>query len=155
MRFPAVEAIAVVAGLTACAEEPKSVAVAMGDPAPYRIFFDFDSVVLGTTSNQRLQRFAVEYSNGSSSKVCIVGYADTSGDPRANAVLSSRRAEAVAKRLVELGVPAEAITTYGLGGKDLLVQTPPGVQEPQNRVVRIWVTKPERTCEEGFSDSWL
>jgi outer membrane protein OmpA-like peptidoglycan-associated protein len=51
--------------------------------------------------------------------------------------LSLRRANAVKDALVREGVPAAAITATGVGKAGLLVPTPDGVREPQNRRVEI------------------
>jgi hypothetical protein len=64
-------------------------------------------------------------------------YTDTSGTPRYNKGLSERRASAVAAELMRDGVPQSAIEVQGLGDTNLLVQTGPGLREPQNRRVEI------------------
>ena len=48
-----------------------------------------------------------------------------------------RRANAVKDALVRDGVPATAITVIGKEETGLLVPTPDGVREPQNRRVEI------------------
>ena len=51
--------------------------------------------------------------------------------------LSLRRANAVKDALVREGVPATQIAVIGRGEQGLLVPTPDGVREPQNRRVEI------------------
>jgi OmpA-OmpF porin, OOP family len=51
--------------------------------------------------------------------------------------LSLRRANPVKDALARDGVPATAISVVGMGEKGLLVPTPDGVREPQNRRVEI------------------
>jgi len=65
------------------------------------------------------------------------GHPDTSGTPLYNMALSLRRAEAVKGAMVKEGVPATAIAVVGRGEANLLVQTPDGVRELQNRRVEI------------------
>jgi OOP family OmpA-OmpF porin len=52
-------------------------------------------------------------------------------------VLSQRRAYAVYEALIREGVPAAAITLVGRGENQVLVLTPDGTREPQNRRVEI------------------
>jgi OOP family OmpA-OmpF porin len=50
-----------------------------------------------------------------------------------NQALSERRAEVVKDEMVRLNVPDGGISAGGRGFDELLVQTGPGVREPQNR----------------------
>jgi outer membrane protein OmpA-like peptidoglycan-associated protein len=70
-------------------------------------------------------------------RIEVDGYTDTSGTPKYNQGLSLRRADAVAAELVQDGVARAAISVRGFGETKLLVQTGPGVREPQNRRVEI------------------
>jgi outer membrane protein OmpA-like peptidoglycan-associated protein len=54
--------------------------------------------------------------------------------------LSLRRANSVKDTLVRDGVPATAISVFGIGEKGLRVPTPDGVGEPQNRRVEIVIS---------------
>ena len=49
------------------------------------------------------------------------------------------RARAVAGRLERLGVPAEAIRIQAFGSQEPLVPARPGVSEPRNRRVEIYI----------------
>lgn len=69
----------------------------------------------------------------------VEGYTDTSGSAEHNLALSRRRAEAVAAYLRQHGVNS-AIRTKAYGETHLLVETPDGVREPQNRRAFIIVT---------------
>ena len=53
------------------------------------------------------------------------------------AAVDYSRANAVKDALVRNGVPATAIAVVGRGEQGLLVPTPDGVREPQNRRVEI------------------
>ena len=70
-------------------------------------------------------------------RIMVTGNTDTTGTARYNQGLSVRRAQNVAAELVRLGVPRSAITTQGVGFSRPLVNTGPGVREPQNRRVEI------------------
>jgi len=67
----------------------------------------------------------------------VTGHTDTVGSARYNLKLSQRRAVAVKRQLMADGVPGTEIATLGVGKTDLLVPTPDGVREPQNRRVEI------------------
>src|SRR5882757_568930 len=70
-------------------------------------------------------------------RITATGHTDTSGPENYNMALSLRRANAVKDALVREGVPATAIAVVGRGEQGLLVPTPDGVREPQNRRVEI------------------
>ena len=68
---------------------------------------DLDYLRIGQVA-QRLQQDAKLY-------VCVVGYADTSGDPDVNDQLSVERAELVRTLLMESGVPPQQVVAMGRG----------------------------------------
>lgn len=70
-------------------------------------------------------------------QIMIDGYTDTSGGEKYNMKLSMKRANVVRAFLVKHGIPAKKIHVTGHGEHDLLVQTPQGVREPQNRRAQI------------------
>ena len=70
-------------------------------------------------------------------RLTVTGYTDTSGSPGYNQRLSERRANAVARALVRLGVSRSDMAISGRRENDLRVPTPDGVREPQNRRVEI------------------
>jgi outer membrane protein OmpA-like peptidoglycan-associated protein len=68
----------------------------------------------------------------------IEGHTDTVGDAAVNQALSERRAAAVRDHLVRAyGVPESRVVAVGFGASQLLVQTPPQVNEPRNRRVQV------------------
>jgi outer membrane protein OmpA-like peptidoglycan-associated protein len=68
----------------------------------------------------------------------VAGYADMTGDPRANIKLSDERAEAVANALSESAGVINLVRTVGMGGTELLSSRRPD----QNRAVEIWAVVP-------------
>jgi OOP family OmpA-OmpF porin len=70
-------------------------------------------------------------------KIEVNGYADRSGTPAYNQVLSLKRARTVSAELVRLGVPQSTIAIMAFGDTHPLVPTAAGVREPQNRRVEI------------------
>ena len=103
----------------------------------YLVFFDWDRADLTDRARQIIAEAAQATTRVQTTRILVNGYTDTSGTARYNQGLSVRRAQNVAAELVRLGVPRSAITAQGFGERDLLVQTGPGVREPQNRRVQI------------------
>ena len=69
----------------------------------------------------------------------IIGYTDTVGKEDYNLVLSQKRADEIKGRLIELGFPAEVITTTGRGESELRFPTPDNTENGGNRRVEIIV----------------
>ena len=67
----------------------------------------------------------------------LAGYTDSSGTPRYNLGLSSRRDEAVQSYLTGHGIAAGTISSQGYGEGNQRVPTADGVRELQNRRVEI------------------
>jgi len=103
------------------------------DPALYMVFFDFDKSDLSPDARKILVGAAKAIAAGNQTKIKVDGYTDTSGTAAYNLKLSNRRGDAVVRELIRDGVPAGMIKVEGLGENGLLVQTPDGVREPQNR----------------------
>jgi opacity protein-like surface antigen len=111
-------------------------------PAPaaarsYMVFFDWDKAALTDRARQIVKDAAENSTHVQYTRIEVNGYTDTSGTHPYNQGLSVRRARAVEGELIKDGVPQDAITIQGLGDTHLLVQTAPGVREPQNRRVEI------------------
>ncbi|MCD5383327.1 OmpA family protein [candidate division WOR-3 bacterium] len=68
--------------------------------------------------------------------VMLEGYTDEAGSATANLALSTRRAEAVKRVLIEQGIPADMIIAVGKGARGLLTErTGPGISGIENRRV--------------------
>ena len=103
----------------------------------YLIFFDWDKAVLTDRARAIVREAADNSAHTETTRIEVDGYTDTSGTKQYNQALSLRRADAVAAELVKDGVPKAEIAVQGFGETKLLVQTGPGVREPQNRRVEI------------------
>jgi outer membrane protein OmpA-like peptidoglycan-associated protein len=110
-------------------------------PAPqatsFMVFFDWDRSNLSQQALATIQQAANAFKTKGSARITATGHTDTSGPENYNMALSLRRANAVKDALVRDGVPATAIAVVGRGEQGLLVPTPDGVREPQNRRVEI------------------
>ena len=103
----------------------------------YLVFFDWDKATLTDRARQIVKEAADSSTHVQYTRIEVNGYTDTSGTHQYNQNLSLRRARAVQAELVKDGVPQNVITIQGFGDTHLLVQTGPGVREPQNRRVEI------------------
>jgi len=119
---------------------PAPAPVAAPAPAPARtflVFFDWDKYNLTPRATEIISEAASDSKTASVTTLQVSGFTDTSGTPEYNMGLSERRAKAVAAQLEADGVPASAIEVHAFGQTHLLVETGPGVREPQNRRVEI------------------
>ncbi len=112
------------------------------EPGRFVVHFGFDTATLDEVGRQVVAEAADEYLRTGAARVAVTGYADTAGPADYNQALSERRAEAVRRELVRLGVPDTAITTAGRGEQDLAVPTADGVPEARNRRVAIELPRP-------------
>ena len=70
-------------------------------------------------------------------EVVLIGHSDRVGKLEDNDRLSLRRAEAMRKALIEVGVAGTAIDVAGRGEREPLVATADDVAEARNRRVEI------------------
>jgi OmpA-OmpF porin, OOP family len=103
----------------------------------FLVFFDWDKYNITPEGEKIIELAAQQYKAGGSVKLQVNGYTDTTGSFAYNQRLSERRANAVAARMVALGVARSDMAVAGHSFNDLRVPTPPGVREPQNRRVEI------------------
>ncbi len=103
----------------------------------FMVFFDWDRSNLSAQALNTIKQAADAFRTKGNARITATGHTDTSGPENYNMALSLRRANAVKDALVRDGVPATAIAVVGRGEQGLLVPTPDGVREPQNRRVEI------------------
>ncbi len=103
----------------------------------YLVFFDWDRSDLTDRARQIVAEAAQASTHVQTTRIEVQGNADRSGTPAYNQGLSLRRAQTVAAELVRVGVPRTQIDIQAFGDTRPLVQTAPGVREPQNRRVAI------------------
>jgi outer membrane protein OmpA-like peptidoglycan-associated protein len=101
--------------------------------------FDFGSAELKLPVSDELRTLAQVLNTAPTRAVVLEGHADTIGDADRNLTLSQKRAEAVARWLVQEGhVNADQIQTVGLGSTQPLV-SPQGDRDAQRRNRRVEV----------------
>jgi outer membrane protein OmpA-like peptidoglycan-associated protein len=135
--------VATCAVLAACVDDQQ--ALRTSDPVYTMVFFATDSVSLNKRAQDQLTnavrdptppiRAALQPS--SKAKICVTGHTDKVGPETINQEVAQRRADAVAKYLVELGVPQQRIVTASQGSSKPLVVTAPGTPEISNRRVEV------------------
>jgi OOP family OmpA-OmpF porin len=100
------------------------------------IYFDFDKYNLTDVSSDSIKKFIEEYKNKIDTFL-VVGHTDTKGTKEYNLELSLKRAEAVKKILIHLGISSEKIKILGKGEGTLLIQTKDETKHPANRRAEI------------------
>ena len=79
------------------------------------IEFESSSAILAASGMQILDEMAVALKRVRGKKVKILGHTDSSGDADKNIILSQQRADAVKTYLIHKNIPAESLSTEGLG----------------------------------------
>jgi outer membrane protein OmpA-like peptidoglycan-associated protein len=133
--------VATCAMLAACVDDPQ--ALQSSEPLYTMVFFASDSTALSKRARDQIAGFVANPTGPiktmPKAKVCVGGHSDNTGTEPMNREVAQRRANAVAKYLVELGVPQERIVTSSLGSSKPLVVTAPQTPEITNRRVEIVV----------------
>lgn len=68
-------------------------------------------------------------------RLCIAGHADRTGAAAANMALSQRRAQAVAERMIDFGIPIADLMVKGYGSERPFINRPGG--DANNRVFMV------------------
>lgn len=124
--------------LAAMAEVEAALQPMMEPPArDYLIFFDWDKANIRGDAAQVLDQVVASMRDLKATRLNLIGFTDTSGSADYNQGLSIRRANAAKAYLQAQGVRSDAIVATGRGENDLLVPTPDGVREEENRRVEI------------------
>ena len=106
-------------------------------PSSFTVYFITGTDELTAESKADLQNILAALKDRPLPDVQVIGHTDTVGDLLGNDRLSAQRAETVKSFLVQIGIPAERITTAGRGEREPLVRTPDETDEPRNRRVEI------------------
>lgn len=132
MNFKSLSVIAAMLFLAACAQKTESGANTGGAASGAstatagsredfiqnvgdRVFFDFDRSNIKPEGQQTLQRQAAWLQKYANTKITIEGHCDERGTREYNLALGERRATAVKRALVALGIPAGRISTISYG----------------------------------------
>jgi OOP family OmpA-OmpF porin len=99
--------------------------------------FDFNSSVVGAESRPVLEEAAAQLKQNPDVRVQVQGHTDAIGSPEYNQGLSVRRAEAVYRYLVNLGVDPERLTVEGFGETRPIADNDTEAGRAQNRRVEL------------------
>lgn len=142
------------ARLDAALAAAKDVPAVNGPPSPppdeslAQVHFDMASASLTPGGLINLLQAAKSARELGLERIEVLGFTDTVGSAEFNRELAGRRAEAVARALVEAGLPADMIEVAGMGETGAPVSTPDNVAEPLNRCVGIFPALP-KTADRG------
>lgn len=114
-----------------------SMSASASAPAPFYVFFGWNSVELTPDARATLDNAAAAYLQVPGAIVEVIGRSDRAGPRTANLHTSRARAERVKAHLVARSIPAGAVRVYARGERDPIVATADGVREAQNRSVEI------------------
>lgn len=109
--------------------------------SPFFVFFDSGSTRLSAQARAILDSCAEQARAMDVRELVVEASADRVGAAAHNLRLSRRRGEAVKAYLAGRGYPAERIRVVANGEAVLLVETPDGVAEPQNRYVAVYFAR--------------
>jgi len=133
-------------GITRSIESAANVTARYGDllaaasprPVTFVVRFETGSATkLTVESAAVVERLNDALINWPAPQLMIVGHTDRVGTDEANDALSLKRAQTVAKFLIERGVATTRIESGGRGKREPLVPTADGVAEAANRRVEI------------------
>lgn len=129
--------------LPLCVAKPVAV---VAPPSPkmikqYVIYFDLGKSTLTATAKKTLIDVVKDESSLKPTGVYLSGHTDTSGNAKANEILSIKRTEAVAKEMAKMGVATKVLDLKSHGESMLAVQTKDGIVEAKNRRVEIYFEK--------------
>ncbi|PIE90368.1 MAG: peptidoglycan-associated lipoprotein [Acidobacteria bacterium] len=79
------------------------------------VFFEFDKAQLTLQAREKLNRYAVQLKNNRNWRILIEGHCDVRGTEAYNQALGEKRAEAVRRFLLDLGVNSNQMNTISYG----------------------------------------
>ena len=108
-------------------------------PVHFTLYFQSGSTVLTKQSADLLPKILEAIDERESQSISVVGHTDTAGNRQYNLRLSTQRAKAVSRLLIEKGVKSSFIKATSHGEENPLIKTADNVNEPRNRRVEVIV----------------
>jgi len=106
-------------------------------PSSFMLYFVSGSSDLVKESKAKIPQVIDRIKAQMPTEISIIGHTDTTGSDNINDKLSLKRARAMEKILKDSIPSLDGVSVRSFGSKDLLVPTPPNVDEPRNRRVEI------------------
>lgn len=110
----------------------RGLVITLGD-----VLFDVNKAELRSASNDSMQKLAAFFKEYPERKALIEGYTDNTGSSDHNQALSDRRAMAVRKTLMSLGVSGDRVSTRGYGEVGPVASNDTSAGRQMNRRVEI------------------
>lgn len=110
----------------------RGLVITLGD-----VLFDVNKAELRSASNESMQKLAAFFKEYPERKALIEGYTDNTGSSDHNQALSDRRAMAVRKTLMSLGVSGDRVSTRGYGEVGPVASNDTSAGRQMNRRVEI------------------
>ncbi|MCM2282628.1 MAG: OmpA family protein [Bdellovibrionaceae bacterium] len=107
------------------------------------ILFDTGKSELKPQAKENLNQMATIMKKYPENVLTIKGYTDSTGSAATNEALSRMRADAVRAQLISGGLPANTITTIGMGPNEPIADNKTASGRSQNRRVEVEITVDE------------
>lgn len=107
------------------------------------ILFDTGKATLQGPAIEQLNQVGAILAKYPDDRILVVGHTDSVGDDAYNQRLSENRAKAVKMQLLSAGVPAENVSTEGMGESQPIASNSTASGKAQNRRVEMRITIPE------------
>ncbi len=126
------------------ATQPAPATTAAAQPTAPVLHFDHGSATIRSTDQAQLDAAARLFREGNPFVMVVMGETDTTGDPRANLLLSERRANAVAQGLIARGIPASRLQVLAKGQSEIAAasgesgSSSPASSDDDRRVEITW-----------------
>jgi flagellar motor protein MotB len=108
-------------------------------PPSFLVFFSHGSSAITEQDDRTIEMVASVFRRRINARVVIAAHTDGAEAQALTSDLSPARGEAVKRRLVEFGVPADRIEISAFADSQGLVKHPLGAAEPQNRRVELFI----------------
>lgn len=108
-------------------------------PVHFTLYFQSGSTELTRESTDLLPKILLAVEERESQSISVVGHTDTAGNRQYNLLLSTQRAKAVSRLLIEKGVKSSSLKSTSHGEENPLIKTADNVNEPRNRRVEVIV----------------
>jgi len=135
------EALAKVEGMRTAMKAKAPMKKMMDLPAPYTVYFDFDSFDLSATGAAVIKEAAKATMEAKAGGVVVTGHTDKAGSDDYNKGLSRARAAGVVNALMAEGIARDSVKRMYSGEAAPEVMTKDGTKEARNRRVTISFTR--------------